>query len=40
MENVVIVGFGPAGLTATLYAARADMNPLVLEGSMPSSQLM
>jgi len=39
MENVIIMGTGCAGLTAAIYTARANLNPLVLTGSMPGGLL-
>lgn len=40
VENVVIVGSGPAGLTAAIYASRANLNPLMVEGEEVGGQLM
>ena len=37
--NLIILGSGPTGCTSAIYAARADLNPLLVHGSQPGGQL-
>lgn len=40
LHNLIIIGAGPAGLTAGIYAGRAGLQPLIIEGTLPGGQLM
>lgn len=40
MEKLIIIGSGPAGLTAGIYASRANLSPIIIEGNVPGGQLI
>jgi thioredoxin reductase (NADPH) len=40
VENIIIIGSGPAGLTAGIYTSRANLKPLIIDGKTPGGQLM